>query len=61
MALDLGQAEVGHPQLALGIEQEVARLDVAVVDASGMGVVQRPGDLLAELGDGADISRVAGR
>ena len=61
VALDLGQAEVGDPELALGVEQEVGRLDVAVEDAAGVGVVQRLGGLHAEPGHVADVGAVAGR
>ena len=32
LPFDLGQAEVGDPDLAVGVEQEVRRLDVAVQD-----------------------------
>ena len=40
-----GQAEVGHPEVALGVEQEIGRLDVAVDDPALMGVVERLGGL----------------
>ena len=40
----LGQAEVGDVGLALGIEQDVRRLQVAVQDAALVGVVDRAGD-----------------
>ena len=39
----LGQAEVGDVRLALGVEQDVGRLEVAVQDAALVGVVDRPG------------------
>jgi hypothetical protein len=48
MAADQGQPEVGHPQLAAGVEQEVGRLDVAVDDAHLVGVLQRLGRLGAQ-------------
>jgi hypothetical protein len=35
------QPEVGHARLALEIDQDVGRLDVAVDQAPGMGMVQR--------------------
>ena len=50
-ALGLGQAEVGHPGDALGVHQDVRRLDVAVEDALAMGVGQRLGHLDAQAGD----------
>ena len=45
VAGDLGQAEVGDPDRAVGVEQEVRRLDVAVQDAVLVGVVEGLGDL----------------
>ena len=41
----LGQAEVGDVRLALGVEQDVGRLEVAVQDAPLVGVVHRLGRL----------------
>ena len=38
----LRQAEVGQMRFALGIEQHVARLDIAMQDAALMGVVNGP-------------------
>ena len=46
--LGLGQAEIGDPDLALGIEQEVGGLDVAVENALLVGVFQGLGDLDAD-------------
>ena len=40
-----GQAEVDNPGSASGVDQHVARLDVAVHDAARVGVVQAFGDL----------------
>ena len=40
----LGQAEVGDVRVAVGVEQDVGRLEVAVQDAALVGVVDRPGD-----------------
>ena len=45
------QAEVGDPDRAVGVDQEVGRLDVAMEDAQAMGVVQRIGRLDAQPGD----------
>ena len=43
-----GDPEVRHQRVAL-LDQDVLRLDVAVDDAVGMGVVQRVGDLAGDL------------
>ena len=43
VVVDLGQAEVADPDDALGVEQEVRRLDVAVEDAAGVRVGQGRG------------------
>ena len=51
----LRQAEVHEVRLALGVEHDVARLEVAVDDAGLVGVLEGVGDLRAELG------RLAGR
>jgi hypothetical protein len=53
--LELGQAEVRHPDVAEGVEQEVRRLDVAVQDVAGVGIGQGVGDLGAEPGDLAEV------
>ena len=45
VAGDLGQAEVGDPDRAVGVEQEVRRLDVAVEDAVLMGIIECLGHL----------------
>ena len=46
----LGQAEVGDPDVALRVEQEVARLDVTVQHPLAVGVLQRLRDLHADPG-----------
>jgi len=45
----LGQAEVGHPHLALGVEHEIRRLDVPMYDAGVMGCPQGAAHLLQDL------------
>ncbi len=45
LGLDHGQAEVGHPKVLLGVDQEIRGLDVAVHDAHLVGVFQRVGRL----------------
>ena len=44
------QAEVGDPECAIAIDQEVGRLDVAMDDAQAMGVVERIGSLDSQAG-----------
>jgi hypothetical protein len=55
-AFDAGQAEVGDPEFAVGVEQQVGGLDVAVDDAQLVGVVQGFGGLDAQFGDAAEVS-----
>ena len=50
VVLGLGQAEVGDPDDARGVQQQVRRLDVAVDDAAGVGVGQPLRRLAADLG-----------
>ena len=46
----LGQAEVGDPDVARVVQQQVGRLDVAVQDALAGGVGQGVGHLHADAG-----------
>ncbi len=50
VALELGQAEVRHPQLAADVHQQVARFDVAVDHSQLVGVFQGLGRLQPQLG-----------
>src|SRR5581483_2339143 len=50
-----GQAEVGDPDDALVVEEQVGRLDVAVDDAAGVGVGEAVGGLGADVGDPAVV------
>jgi hypothetical protein len=55
VALEAGQAEIGDPDLALAVEHQIRRLDVAVNDALFMRVVQgvsRVGDERGDRGNG---------
>ena len=57
VALDApGQAEVGHVRLAVLVDQDVGRLQVAMEDAALMGVVHRLGDGRDQPGRGADVA-----
>ena len=55
------EAEVGDPELALQIEQQVRRLHVAVDDAVVVRVLQRFGRLFAEPGHAAEELAAADR
>ena len=48
LVVRLGQAEVGHPDDPVGVEQQVRRLDVAVDDPLGVRVGQGVGHLDAD-------------
>ena len=50
-AADPGQAEIGDPEVALFIDQEVRGLDVAMQDVVGVGVFQGRCGLSGEPGD----------
>ena len=50
-----GQAEIGHPQFALIVDEQIRRLHVAVDDAVFMGRVQCLGRLNAQAGDRANV------
>ena len=50
---DAGQAEVGEPQAAALVDQQIRGLDVAMHDAAGVGVFQCLGRLHGQLGRGA--------
>ena len=54
--LHVGQPEVGHPHAAATVQQQVARLDVAVDDAHLVGVVQRLRRLDAQLRHAPEVS-----
>ena len=41
----LRQAEVGDVRIAVRVDEDVARLEVAMQDAALMGMMDRPGDL----------------
>ena len=56
LLLELRQAEVGDPDVASRVEQEVRRLDVAVDHPLAMRIRQRVGDLDADTGDLAIIA-----
>ena len=56
-ALAGGQAEVGDPDGAVGVEQQVRWLDVAVEDALGVGVGQGLGDVAADAGHRSEIGQ----
>ena len=53
----LGQAEVGHVRLVPGVEQDVARLEIAVDHSLGMSIGDRNRDLLEQQGRPARFQR----
>ena len=48
---DLGDAEIAHHGIALGIEEDVGGSQIAVQNALGVGIVQRAGDGVEQRGD----------
>jgi hypothetical protein len=54
---ELGEAEVEDLHLSARRDEDVLRLDVAVNDALGMGLVQRVGDLDPHVDDAGRIQR----
>ena len=61
VVLNPREAEVGDPELALQVEQQVRRLHVAVDDAVVVGVLQGFGRFFAEPGDAAEELAAANR
>jgi hypothetical protein len=63
LAVDLHpcQAEVGDPEIAARVEQQIGRLDVAVDDPHAVGVVEGFGGLHSQAGDRAKEGACAGR
>ena len=56
--LELGQAEVGDPDVPQRIQDQIGRLDVAVQDASLVRVSQGVGDLGTQPGDFAIVTNI---
>jgi hypothetical protein len=54
----LGQPEVGHPDVAAIVQQQVGRLDIAMEDALAVGILQGLGYLHADAGDALVIPAV---
>ena len=61
LARGAGQAEVGDPDRAVGVEQQVGRLDVAMNDPLAGGVRQRLGRLHAQPGDAEGVAVIGMR
>src|SRR5258707_676052 len=45
-AQSLGQPEVGHVRLVVGVDQNIGRLQIAMQDAVAVRVMNGPGDLV---------------
>ena len=54
------QAEIGDPEVAPDVDQQIGRFDVAVDGPQAMGVIEGLGGLQAQVGDGAEIGGGAG-
>src|SRR5262249_22478383 len=52
--LKTSQTEVGDPEVASGVDEEVSRFDIAVEDSQAMSVLERLGGLLTEPSDVTD-------
>jgi hypothetical protein len=49
-AVNLGEPEVGQPDISTEVEEQVRGLDVPVECSLGMGILERVGHLIADLG-----------
>src|SRR5688572_24639707 len=56
-----GEPEVRNPQLAMAVEKQIRRFDIAMNDSTFMGMLQGFGRLDHELHDAADIISCLGR
>ena len=61
VGLHARQAEIGDPEVAMHVNQQVGGLDVAVDDPLAMGIIEGLGGLQAQVGHGAEIGTAAGR
>ncbi len=61
VALEPRQAEVGDPEIAAIVDQDVGGLDVPVEHLQLVGVLERLGRLLPQTGGGAEEGAAAGR